>query len=151
MISMTSLSVLPTRAIGIPKNSAVFGLMYATLSQVTFESGFGSSCNQPLLANRPSSTCGSGRNTISMPTGSAAVGGGICAAVAGERAAAVDATGAVWPAGVAEAAAPVEPAAGFDAGAAAVVDAKLLVLATNPSCSACRQNVSTFAYGVPFA
>src|SRR5262249_30205548 len=38
-----------------------------TLSQVTFESGLGSSCSQPLLACRPSRIVGSGWKTISMP------------------------------------------------------------------------------------
>ena len=57
---MTSLARLPTRAIGMLKNSAVFGLMYATLSQVTFDSGFGSSCSHPLFEKRPSQTVGSG-------------------------------------------------------------------------------------------
>ena len=37
------------------------------MSHVTFDSGFGSSCSQPLLMYRPSSTFGSGRNTISRP------------------------------------------------------------------------------------
>ena len=44
---------------------AVRALMYATLSQVTFDSGFGSSCSQPLFALRPSRIHGSGRKTIS--------------------------------------------------------------------------------------
>ena len=51
----------------MPRSSAVFALMYATLSHVTFESGFGSSCSHALLAKRPSSTFGSGRKMISMP------------------------------------------------------------------------------------
>src|SRR5882672_12674715 len=44
---------------------AVLGLTSATLSQVIFVSGFGSSCNQPLFAKRPSKIVGSGRKTSS--------------------------------------------------------------------------------------
>src|SRR6266536_1750859 len=43
------------------------GLMRIALSHVSFVMGFGSSCSQPLLANRPSSTDGSFRKTISIP------------------------------------------------------------------------------------
>ena len=47
--------------------SAVAGLTSTALSHVSFVIGFGSSCSQPLLANRPSSTEGSRRNEISRP------------------------------------------------------------------------------------
>ena len=48
-----------------PSSSAVAGLMRAALSQVSLVIGLGSSCSQPLLANRPSKSVGSGRKTIS--------------------------------------------------------------------------------------
>src|SRR5213593_2165334 len=52
----------------MPSFFAVLGLTSATLSQVIFVSGFGSSCNQPLLAKRPSKIVGSGRKTSSKET-----------------------------------------------------------------------------------
>ena len=42
--------------------AAVAGLAITALSQVSLVIGFGSSCSQPLLANRPSRIDGSGRN-----------------------------------------------------------------------------------------
>ena len=66
----------------MPCASAVFGLMYATLSHVTFESGLGNSCSQALLAKRPSSTCGSGRKMISSPVFAAGAGAAGCAGAA---------------------------------------------------------------------
>ena len=47
--------------------SAVAGLTSTALSQVSLVIGFGSSCSQPLLANRPSRTAGSLRKAISRP------------------------------------------------------------------------------------
>ena len=120
VISSTSGRRCRTRNTGMPCASAVFGLMYATLSHVTFDSGFGSSCSQPLLAKRPSRTCGSGRKTISMP------------GLAADRRGA----GAVpRPA----------PARSRLARAAEASTCR----ATNPSCSALRQNESAFANGWP--
>ena len=52
-------------------SSASFGLIHAAVSHVSFVSGFGASCSQPLLAKRPSQTVGSGRNTSSSPAGAA--------------------------------------------------------------------------------
>src|SRR5437773_1945381 len=49
----------------MPSFFAVLGLTSATLSQVIFVKGFGSSCNQPLFAKRPSKIVGSGRKTSS--------------------------------------------------------------------------------------
>src|SRR5580700_7360308 len=43
-----------------PKCRAVAGLIKAALSQVRVLLGFGHSCSQPLLANDPSKTVGSG-------------------------------------------------------------------------------------------
>src|SRR5712675_2542881 len=51
------------------RRCAVFGLSIATLSQVSFVSGFGNSCSQPLFEKRPSQIVGSGRKTISSPCG----------------------------------------------------------------------------------
>jgi hypothetical protein len=45
--------------------SAVAGLTMMALSHVSLVIGLGSSCSQPLLANRPSRTDGSFRNAIS--------------------------------------------------------------------------------------
>src|ERR1051326_5830941 len=45
--------------------AAVTGPIAITLSQVILLSGFGSSCSQAMLANRPSQTVGSGWNTTS--------------------------------------------------------------------------------------
>ena len=59
--------------------SASCGLIHAAVSQVSFVSGFGSSCSQPLLAKRPSQIVGSGRKMISSPPVAAGAGG------AGER------------------------------------------------------------------
>src|SRR3989338_7331447 len=50
-----------------PRASASFGPIHAEVSHVIFVSGFGSSCSQPLFANRPSHTVGSGRKMISRP------------------------------------------------------------------------------------
>src|SRR5262249_28132187 len=50
-----------------PSFAAVPGLSRAALSQVSFVMGLGSSCNQPLLAKRPSHTVGSGWNSSSRP------------------------------------------------------------------------------------
>ena len=50
-----------------PRSFASCGLTQAVGSHVTFVSGFGSSCSQPLLAKRPSHTVGSGRKMISRP------------------------------------------------------------------------------------
>src|SRR5205814_2622255 len=44
-----------------------------TLSQVTFDSGLGISCSQPLFAKRPSRIIGSGRNRISRPESAGAL------------------------------------------------------------------------------
>src|SRR5579864_4685329 len=46
---------------------AVVGLIQTALSQVILFCGLGSSWSQPLLANDPSQTVGSGRNMISIP------------------------------------------------------------------------------------
>ncbi len=57
------------------RRSAIFGLTAITLSQVSLLSGFGNSCSHATLANRPSHTHGSGRNTTSIapaPRGCAA-------------------------------------------------------------------------------
>ncbi len=54
-----------TSSFGRLSASASFGLTSAALSQVSFVMGLGSSCNQPLLANRPSHTAGSGLKTSS--------------------------------------------------------------------------------------
>src|SRR5262245_8432783 len=43
------------------------GWIQAVVSQVSFVSGFGSSCSQPMLAKRPSQIVGSGRKMISRP------------------------------------------------------------------------------------
>ena len=48
------------------------GLIHAAVSQVSFVSGLGASCSQPLLAKRPSQTVGSGRNTEFEPGGALA-------------------------------------------------------------------------------
>src|SRR5580658_4806470 len=54
----------------MPRSFAVFVLKRAALSQVSFVTGLGNSCNQPLLANRPSKSVGSRRKTIShFPAG----------------------------------------------------------------------------------
>src|SRR5436190_23285163 len=47
--------------------AAVSGATSATLSHVSFVSGLGNSCNQPLLAKRPSQTVGSGVKVNSSP------------------------------------------------------------------------------------
>ena len=52
--------------------AAVAGLTSTALSHVRCVIGFGSSCSQPLLLNRPSSIVGSGRNAISKPEPGAA-------------------------------------------------------------------------------
>src|SRR6056297_1860235 len=52
----------------IPIFSAVERLINATLSQVTFVIGSGSSCSQPLLAKRPSYNFASGLMAISIPS-----------------------------------------------------------------------------------
>ncbi len=57
------LAVFAAVAVGCRCNlqgrSAVAGLMSTALSHVSLVIGFGSSCSQPLLAKRPSSTAGS--------------------------------------------------------------------------------------------
>src|SRR6266852_7515087 len=53
--------------------AASFGLTSAALSQVSFVTGFGNSCSQPLFANRPSYTQGSGRKMNSSSSGDAAL------------------------------------------------------------------------------
>src|SRR5678815_4083849 len=50
-----------------PSRCAVAMLIRAALSQVSFVSGFASSCSQPLLAKRPSKIVGSVRKTIWKP------------------------------------------------------------------------------------
>ncbi len=50
------------------RRAAVAGEISAALSQVSFVSGFGSSCSHALLAKRPSWTPGSGRKTTSSPS-----------------------------------------------------------------------------------
>src|SRR5207253_4789001 len=57
------------RVLLIPSCRAVFGLMSAALSQVSLVSGFGNSCNQPLLAKRPSKIVGSARKITSRVLG----------------------------------------------------------------------------------
>src|SRR5207237_977565 len=47
--------------------AAVAALTITALSQASFVIGLGSSCSQPLFANRPSRTHGSLRNAISNP------------------------------------------------------------------------------------
>ena len=84
-ISSTSWPWLPGRVSGTPSRSAVRAPTYATLSHVTFESGFGSSCSQPLLAKRPSRIVGSGRKTISYPPAPARRAGGSGVAVGAGR------------------------------------------------------------------
>src|ERR1700722_4122488 len=58
---------LTTSPFVTPNFRALAGLTRAALSQVNLVMGFGTSCNQPLLAKLPSPTEGSGRNTISIP------------------------------------------------------------------------------------
>ena len=60
-----------------PRVSASLGLIQAAVSHVSFVSGFGASCSQPLLAKRPSQTVGSGRKTSSSPPARAGAGGGV--------------------------------------------------------------------------
>src|ERR1700676_2898300 len=47
---------------------AIRGLTIAALAHVNFVSGLGNSCSQPLFANRPSCTQGSGRKIYSTWT-----------------------------------------------------------------------------------
>src|SRR6185436_643958 len=54
------------------RRAAVPGPISAPLSHVSLVSDFGSSCNHPLLAKRPSYTLGSGRNTTARPAGAGA-------------------------------------------------------------------------------
>ena len=60
-----------TSSFSIPSRCAVAGLKRAALSHDSFVSGLGSSCSQPLFANRPSQIVGSGRKTISRPSDAA--------------------------------------------------------------------------------
>src|SRR5712692_910700 len=53
----------------MPSFFAVFALTSATLSQVIFVRGFGSSCNQPLFPKRPSKMVESVRKTSSYVLG----------------------------------------------------------------------------------
>src|SRR4029078_11060228 len=65
------------------RSRASCGLIHAVVSQGTLVSGFGSSCSQPLLANRPSQTVGSGRKISSSPPCAPATDGAGCAAAGG--------------------------------------------------------------------
>src|SRR4030095_3377824 len=56
----------PTSRLGTQSRWAVAGLIRAALSQVSLVRGLGSSCSQPLLANRPSQIVGSGRRRRSI-------------------------------------------------------------------------------------
>src|SRR4051794_6996229 len=82
-----------------PRSFASCGLIQAVGSHVTFVSGLGNSCSQPLLAKRPSHTVGSGRKMISSPP----VAGGVvvlpCAIAGGLGAAAPACCVAGAPAG----------------------------------------------------
>src|SRR5919109_4364311 len=76
------------------RDSASRGLIQAAVSHVNFVSGFGASCSQPLFANRPSKTYGSGRKINSRPPAVCGAGadvgvgaGAVCAALAGGAAA----------------------------------------------------------------
>ena len=145
-----------------------------------FVSGFGSSCSQPLFANRPSHTVGSGRKMISRPpwlpsldeawddpealegSGLGCIGTAVGAAGRGAGEAGVALGGgaggfrcaSVFP-GVAAAA----PAAagggvtGLGAGTNGVAGppSAIAVPAMNPSCTDRRQKVSASLYGWPFA
>ena len=57
----------PRRRFSTPEPLGRAGLTSAALSQVSLVNGLGSSWSQPLLANRPSQTVGSGRKTSSRP------------------------------------------------------------------------------------
>src|SRR4051812_19965817 len=63
-----------TSPLWIFNRSARAGLISAALSHVSFVNGLGSSCNQPLWANRPSQMLGSGRKIISYPAGGGVTG-----------------------------------------------------------------------------
>src|SRR5579864_142814 len=54
-----------TSWVATPSCCAVAGLISATLSQLNLVIGLGSSSSQPFVANRPSYSDGSGRNTTS--------------------------------------------------------------------------------------
>src|SRR3954467_12932608 len=79
-----------------PRSFASCGLTQAVGSHVTFVSGFGSSCSQPLLAKRPSQTVGSGRKMISRPP---LAGGVVVLPCEGGAGFAAAAAGAGWVAG----------------------------------------------------
>ena len=128
--------IVMTSSFFTPSFSAVAKPTYATLSHVSFDSGFGSSCIQPLLPNRPSSTVGSGRNTTSKPA-LAAAGAANDAGAAG-LAAAIMAGFSVFSA--------FSDFSAFASGAWSID-----VLAMKPSCSACFQNDSAFANAAPDA
>ena len=53
----------------------------AALSQVIFVVKSGSSCSQPLLANRPSKTFGQGKKVTSVPAAAAGMAGRLAEAV----------------------------------------------------------------------
>src|SRR5690349_4774615 len=119
-----------------PCDSASRGLTHAVGSHVILVSGLGSSCSQPLFANRPSQIVGSGRKMISRPPLS-------------------DVRGPRSEVG----------GAGFDVGGAAAATAGLRssdvglrtsdvgprtpVPVTNPSCSTCFQKLSALLNGCP--
>jgi hypothetical protein len=115
-------SALPPAAISTisslttPRRRAIAGPISAALSQVRRVIGLGSSCSQPLLANAPSATFGSGRNSTAIPvSGATAAGRSAC-----RPSAMISSTGRGRP--------------GSSIGIA--------LPATNPSCSARRQAVS---------
>jgi len=58
-----STSISTRSPLAIPSRPAIAGPRYAALSQVIFDSGFGSSWSQPLLAKRPSWIVGSDETT----------------------------------------------------------------------------------------
>src|SRR5689334_4322230 len=73
-----------------PRRCAVARLTRATLSQVSRVSGRGNSISQPLFANRPSQTCGSGRKAISREDGGLTVEDGDGAVVVESRSSVLD-------------------------------------------------------------